>query len=332
MELGGILATLWMPEELSDLHLPWEEFHAVHPRRTRESWSCRRKTRRGGPAKYNAKPEDVARAEKLWELMSQMQELVDTKIATEVNVALPNTCAIAFLSDAHIGGIGTDHKALLRDIDIIATTPDLYVYLGGDAIDNFILPKLMNASREQMINVAPQWKLLEDILRRLGDKVICVGDGNHTAWTQQLAGFDYLAEICSKWNLIYTGEGGLCNLTIGNQLYRIFRHHKFRFSSYMHLSHTVLKMWETGPCDFDIGCVEHHHRPHIEEFWKHGKYKIAIRTGSYKINDAYANSHGFYGASSLVPTVVLNNDKFKMTPFLDMNDASLFLKATNATT
>jgi hypothetical protein len=320
------LSFLWQAAELNDLNLAWDEFHQKHPNRTRKAWLSKRQIRRGGPARSPVSGEEAEKAKKIWALMTEMQALVTPDVPDEINVSIPETCiSLSFLSDAHIGGVGVDYQQLLRDVDIIANTPGSFVYLGGDMVDSFILAKMISASREQLVQVDVQWKLFEDIIRRLDGKVVAVGAGNHDAWTYVTAGIDKVGEICSKWGTIYTGHGGLLNLTVGNQLYKIFRHHRFRFSSYLHPAHAVIRMWEIGKTDFQIGVIEHHHSPHIEQFFRHGEHKIAVRCGSYKVTDPYAKEHGFYGVLSLVPTVVLDGRSRKMTPFLDLNDAIAFL-------
>jgi len=139
-----------------------------------------------------------------------------------------------------------------------------------------------------------------------------VRHGNHSEWTAQFSGVDMLAEIAAKQNVICTASGVEIRYHVGRQVYKLFIQHKYRYGSSFNLTHTVKRLWEMGLCDFDIGVVEHQHVPAMEPFVKHGQEKLAIRPGTYKTRDSWAQKQGFYGAKIGVPIVFLWPDEKRM--------------------
>jgi hypothetical protein len=265
----------------------------------------------------------TASMEELWLLMEEMQRCQQAMLGTlckkYVKITTDKPIGVVFLSDMHIGSSGTDHVQLRKHIDMIADTPGLYVFLGGDAVDNFILSSLIHASRTDVVRPMVQYRLLEYILHKIKDKVIAVGDGNHTSWTKQLADVDMLGEITKGWPVVYTGNGGIVELIVGEVPYRIYRQHKGRFNSAFNLTHTVKRAWEFSPDDFDIGIGEHMHQPSVEPFTRHSQRKVAICTGTYKVYDEWALANGMYGADIGTPLVILypNEKRIIVPEFMD---------------
>ena len=248
------------------------------------------------------------------------KQIVDTR--QELNVTIPSDVPviISFSGDWHLGSEGVDYETFDEDLDFISSTPNLYVMIGGDAIDNFIQPSKIGPALDQQ-PIIFQRALLEGAISKIREKVICIGTGNHNWWTKQAAGFDDTAEFAKKMNILYTGHGGFLNLTVGNQLYRIFRIHKTKFNSSFNPTHSLKQMWRTGIKDFDIGVGEHGHVPHIEVFRGHGKKKAAIKIGTYKVYDTYAIANGFFGVEIRTPCVILYPDKWDIIAFEDMREA-----------
>jgi len=249
----------------------------------------------------------------IWQKMIELQKaqasLVRKRHELHVRVDTDRPIGVAFLSDMHIGNTGTDHEQLLKHVDLIARTPGMYCILGGDAVDNFILSKLVSAAQKDMVRPMVQYRLLEDVLRRLDGKVLAVGDGNHTAWTELLADIDEVGRIARKFKVFHTGQFGIVRLYVNDIEYVIYRQHKGRFNSSFNATHTVKQAWRLGPENWDVGIGEHNHVPTIEPFYGHGEKKVAIRTGTYKVYDEYAMRMGFWGVRIGVPVVIFRHDK-----------------------
>ena len=148
-----------------------------------------------------------------------------------------------------------------------------------------------------------------------------MGTGNHTSWTEMLTGLDEVKSITDKLNLVYTEAGGLINLKVGNILYKIYRQHHYRFNSSFSPTHSVKQILRMGEADYDIGVLEHLHQSDMESFYWGGKFRIAIKTGSYKTDDEYARSRGFWGSNISNPSIILFPNEYKMLPFIDIKEA-----------
>ncbi len=212
---------------------------------------------------------------------------------------------LAFVADRHIGSLHTDHVTMLAHVELLAATPGMYVMEGGDAVDNMALPMKLSAETRGDMPPDMQYTVYRDILIRLGPRLVCVAHGNHDQWTQRYGGVDVLADIAARVNTVCTEESATIRVDVAGAVYTIVRQHKPRFQSYMNPAHAVIRLWETCDQDFDIGCLDHQHVPYAEEFVKHGRARIAIRSGTYKIFDAWSKARGYYGARIGVPVVYL---------------------------
>lgn len=252
-------------------------------------------------------------AAKVWDRMVALQDALQEEHSDfdEVTVTINDDrpVAIAIPSDWHIGNTGTDHRQLKDHVDIMAHTKGLYCIVGGDGVDNFVIEKLAAAARSDMVRPLVQYRLLEYVLTLLKDKILVIGDGNHTAWTQKLSDIPMIGEIAARLKTVYTGQRGIVRVIFNDVEYVIYRQHKGRFNSSFNANHTVKQAWRNGQWDFDIGIGEHNHVPSMETFWAHGQKKISIRTGTYKVLDGHAKANGFWGANVGVPVVILDPKK-----------------------
>jgi hypothetical protein len=252
------------------------------------------------------------------------KKLVQTKLELDVYVDTNAPIILVFSADWHLGGEGVDYVSFNDDIQFIKMTPNLLVYLGGDATDNFVQPSKLGGvlAQEPIIR---QRALCKAAIEEIKNKIACIGTGNHDWWTNQVAGVDITSELAKDLNILYTGLGGYLNLTVGDITYVIFRTHKMKFNSLSNPTHGVKQTWRTGIKDFDIGVGEHGHVSAIEPFKGHGREKIAIKTGTYKTWDSYAMGNGFWGVNINSPAVILYPNEFKMIPFADMRLAAELL-------
>lgn len=249
-----------------------------------------------------------------------------------VSIELPDgdrrPIAIAFPSDWHIGNTGTDHERLIQDVNTIIAHPRVYCTLGGDPVDNFIIEKMIAASRTQIAQVDVQWRIFRNLVKRLteSDSLLFVGSGNHDAWTARVAGLDGLAQSLRDIPVIQTGEGGFVSVAVGRERYGVYRKHKpTRFTSGYNPTHFLKQMLRMGtPWDFDIGVSEHIHTPGFE-VGEHrpgtGRMRVFITCGSYKIKDPWAEGLGYYGSTYGVPCVLLWPDHHEMLPVSSIEQA-----------
>lgn len=325
----------WSAEEIADLALPWPSFEAKGHGRSYTAYRVKRdELKRGiGPKPRLPKPTPE------WQAPPPVnaRALIDTYIALQrirgslapegahaIRLDVDHPIAVAFMSDWHIGSSGVDYAALNADIATIQAHPYVYAAIGGDPVDNFILEKLMSASRSQISgDIAEQWAIFRHYVEQVLDSLLWVSSGNHDAWTQKVAGIDGVPTALAGIPVCYTGEGGIVALTVGQTTYRIYRKHRpVRRASNKNLTHFVKEMLRDGaPMEFDIGVSEHLHQADLEHFSYRQLDRVAIACGSYKRVDPHAADLGFHDGGYGVPTVVLYPGERRIVPFLRLADA-----------
>lgn len=242
--------------------------------------------------------------------------------AVERSIETDKPVAVVFTSDWHIGSPGTSHRQLREDMLTIANHERLYTYIGGDWSNNFVIPALMRAGLGEVFAAGDQQcQIILYITQPLFDteSVIGVSTGNHDNWTKAVSMIDPLYANFGHVPHLCTRDGAVLSLRVGRQTYKIFRRHRPRWYSVFNPAHCVFAEYQRNPWDFDIGVIEHQHLSHYALF--DGKERadgnttrIAVRPGTYKVEDSYADEHGYYYASSEQVAVILWPDKFQMQP------------------
>jgi hypothetical protein len=341
----------WTPDELSDIHLDYPSFTALHPTRSYEGWRLKRtaikkqhqSTNKAIPTVERIEPDVDPRIAELMadpdddrffrkycdyhdEILARMPRLSEIKVGLDVD----DWIIVANMSDWHIGAGGCDIRRLKSDIDLICGHPRVYAALGGDLADNFNLEKMASAAQASDLQIAEQWRLARYLLRPLleSNSLLWVGSGNHDQWTQKVAHFDPVLDALKDVQTQYTGnsyqsEAGYVDLRVGAQVYTFFRKHRpSRFNSSFNRTHW-LKQTLRGfiPREWDVGVVEHLHDAAIETFTYRRKKRIAICCGSYKIEDSYALVGGYYDGGYGVPCVMLSPHERQMIAFDSIRDA-----------
>lgn len=235
----------------------------------------------------------------------------------DIDVATDRPFGVVFMSDFHIGSSGVDTRRLREDVELINACDHLKAYVGGDGIDNFVLTGLANVHRDTaIVSIDLQMELFKSIIKRLLDRdsLLAVGTGNHDAWTKKVAGIDARLGMLAGVPCLNTGEESYLNLTVGEQVYTIYRKHRPTRSSQFNDGHGIQHMWRFGERPFDIGVMEHHHTPFVGTFWAHGKMRWGVRTGAYKVRDAHAREWGFHHGGFGTPVAIFH--PFRHTVFV----------------
>lgn len=272
----------------------------------------------------------------VWESILDFQEALDEKSIEQnkVNIRI-NTkqwIGIAFQGDLHIGNMATDYKTMLMHRDIIARTENLYVCLNGDYCDNYIPSSHVAGMFEALFPPAVQKNLAKDYIEKLKKKVLALVSGCHDLWGMKAADFDLTEYLAKHGEAAYLGNGGVVNLIVGKQEYKIMMRHKYRFNSADNPTSTVKKMFEKSG-GFDVGVVSHHHVAAIEECIKEGLdgslKRLFIRAGTYKIHDRFGKQIGFSEGDISVPVVLFNPYKRDIRGFQNLEEGIDYLQYLN---
>jgi predicted phosphodiesterase len=233
--------------------------------------------------------------------------------------------ALVFSSDWHLGSVSTNYDAFMRNIEFLLDTPNLYMVVVGDTIDNFLQFPDKSARLHQIINPMYQKKMLKSIIDELisRKKIIATGWGDHDSrFEEKLNGSDVIKTLTNNRIPYFPGKGVL-KLKIGSQQYTCAVTHKSRFNSYMNETHSSSQEYRTFiPADI---CVTGHthspaysvcHRLQVarEAGMGCGGQVILIRTGTYKSDDLFSIRYWNAGVIG-TPTVVMYGDEWKLIPF-----------------
>jgi hypothetical protein len=268
----------------------------------------------------------------LWEqfdILMQLNKLVAVhqEVPTEISLVIPTKLpiAVANFSDEHVGAFGVDLESLKRDWIAAKNEPGLYQIQGGDGYENIIQASKVGSSHNQ-VPISVQKAVYVNMLRENKEKILCMGVGQHNYWTALLEGEDWDAELARRLKIVYTKHYAKINLKVGNMLYGILRMHKSQFNSQFNLTHTCKQNQRMHSPDARIIVAEDKHVADMEQYRYNEQECVAIRTGTYKVYDDYAQQNGFFGSHVCNPTVVLYPNEDRLVGFKDMHDAICYLR------
>jgi hypothetical protein len=268
------------------------------------------------------------RGARLWHAVTQFQENqrvdIENQLLTDARIEIDTDrpFGVVFMSDLHIGGLGTDHEAIMRDVEIINSCDQLVAYVGGDPTDNFITDKLAHAAREtQAVKPGYQWEMFRHMILELRPSLLAVGRGNHDAWTSRQAGIDGVTAALEGIPILHTAEDTYVDLRVGEQEYVIYRKHRPIGNSRTHRAAGAKASYNYGVRLFDVGVTEHHHEASLTCEKRHDQYRWFITTGSYKVNDPHAREWGYYNGGIGTPVVIFYPYRRKMIAYMSIEDA-----------
>lgn len=242
----------------------------------------------------------------------QMQKAIKhiRRDATEASVTVSNRepYAVAFMGDVHLGDLGTDYEQLLVDMKLIKETENLGLVCGGDYVNNF-MKRNKNYNEYEVVQPRIQWQLAEYFFGELEDSLLAVCTGNHDMWSEELTQIDSLYNVLRRINTLYTKHGANLKLNLPGHTYTLKFKHNFRAGSSLNPTHGVKQMVRMD-ADADVAALFDTHVGAVEEFIYKEQWRIAIRTGTYKVDDHWAHAAGFEGnAHPCVPVVIFHPDK-----------------------
>lgn len=104
------------------------------------------------------------------------------------------------ISDVHLGSPGCMEQEFVRFIKTVKETPNMYLVLGGDLIDNGTRSGVTNVFRATM-SPSAQKKEMANILSEVRDRCLCFVPGNHERRSGKDADDDPMYDIAAKLDL-----------------------------------------------------------------------------------------------------------------------------------
>jgi hypothetical protein len=263
----------------------------------------------------------------------QLIQINDAVLALETKQTKATVCideskpvGIAFWGDWHIGGKGIDYRQLDADANTISATDGLYVIGMGDYKDNASALVHQSSTQESIATTDMQDKMVFRIFERTKDKHIVTLRGCHEQWDKRNANKDYVQALCDITGAVNLWHGGIVNLTVGEQEYRIGARHKFKFESSLNTTNAQRNfMIEFGPCD--TVAIAHKHFCEVHDSHKMKQDTVYLRSGAYKRYDEFGQQLAGYEGMYGVPIVIYWPDKHLMLPFRDFQTGLEMLRA-----
>lgn len=104
------------------------------------------------------------------------------------------------ISDVHLGSPECMEQKFISFIDTVAKTPNVYLVLGGDLIDNGTRSSVSDIFKATM-SPSQQKKEMANILASVKDRILCFVPGNHERRSGKDADDDPVYDIAAKLDL-----------------------------------------------------------------------------------------------------------------------------------
>ena len=243
-------------------------------------------------------------------------------------IQLFDTSLINFQSDLHIGGTETDYARIEQEVELIVNTPNSYVVLLGDLIDNFSF----NPPTHETLDVVPeQVRYARELIKYYAEhnKLLAVWSGNHDYWSmrQGVELYDYLLDGIE---VPYFFGVGYLTLNAVNEQYRVTGSHQFPGSSIYNKAHPQNRAIRFGGAwGSDLVVSGHWHEKAIaqqtfEGFGGESQLTTMMALGTYKLRDGYTRNKAFAprdSVSGFGASAILHKDRHHLEPHSDIVEA-----------
>ena len=121
------------------------------------------------------------------------------------------------LSDVHLGAEECMEQEFISFINSVKETPNVYLALGGDLIDNGTRNGVTNVFRATM-PPSQQKKEMANILKPVADRILCFVTGNHERRSGKDADDDPVYDVAAKLDLehLYRENIAFVKIQMGN--------------------------------------------------------------------------------------------------------------------
>jgi hypothetical protein len=200
---------------------------------------------------------------------------------------------LLYMTDVHYGNIGTDYKRLNKHFEIVEKTPNTYLIMGGDGIDNFGIKHAHAAIMGDAIPPQVQAQAFMDKLTQFDrrNKLGCVVYGNHEDW-MNLAGYDFYQTFMRELQAPVFTKGGILTIDLEGQKYKFGISHKHWGVSKLNITNPAKRGMEFSWPGVDGVLLGDDHQASAEIFSRAGKRLVVIDGGTYKLNDSTGQKWG----------------------------------------
>ena len=235
-------------------------------------------------------------------------------------------------ADLHIGDVHSDEKDIIERIKYVENTPNAYIVLNGDLMNNATKTSISDNYAEK-IPPMEQIARIVDIFAPVKDRIIAVTSGNHENRTYIKEGIDIMAFVCAQFDISerYAKNGAFIFLRFGNTLAggerKGARKRKMCYTIYcIHGSGggrkegaKAIRLADMASIvDADIYIHSHTHLPMVmkQSFYRsdvrthtvHQVDKLFVNTASSLKYGGYGQAFEFKPSSIATPTIYLSSN------------------------
>jgi hypothetical protein len=232
---------------------------------------------------------------------TRKRDAIDARHLIPVTVRMEGPIGICHFGDPHVDDDGTDIDLLQKHVDIVTKTDGLFAGNVGDYSNNWV-GRLARLYGQQSLSAAEAWVLVEWLVRSL-PWLYLVG-GNHDLWSG--AG-DPIQWMAKQARVQYQANGMRLGLTFPNKrVIRVNARHDFSGHSQWNTAHGPAKAAQMGWRDHILTCGHKHTSGYqVLRDPASGLLSHAIRVGSYKTFDRYAEEKGLPNQTFMTAPVTI---------------------------
>jgi hypothetical protein len=250
-------------------------------------------------------PSELPTADELLQRRSKQftrkRDAIDARHLIPVTVRMEGPIGICHFGDPHVDDDGTDIDLLQKHVAIVNKTDGLFAGNVGDYSNNWV-GRLARLYGQQSLSAAEAWVLVEWLVRSL-PWLYLVG-GNHDLWSG--AG-DPIQWMAKQARVQYQANGMRLGLTFPNKrVIRVNARHDFSGHSQWNTAHGPAKAAQMGWRDHILTCGHKHTSGYqVLRDPASGLLSHAIRVGSYKTFDRYAEEKGLPNQTFMTAPVTI---------------------------
>lgn len=253
------------------------------------------------------------------------REARDARKLIPIKVNLPGPICVVHMGDPHVDDDGTDLGLLAHHLELVKNTKGMFGANVGDMQNNWV-GRLSHLWGQQSTSGAEAWALTEWLVTSI-PWLYLVG-GNHDIWSGVGDPIKWMIERCRG---IYEWYGVRLALQFPNgREVRVNARHDFKGHSQWNPAHGVGKAVRMGWRDHILTCGHKHVSGWmILKDPANGMLSHAIRVGSYKVFDRYADEKNLTDENLAACATVIDPDAEReedlVTPMWSIDRAAEFV-------
>jgi len=231
----------------------------------------------------------------------------------------------------HFGSV-MDIKLLFDEARLVLNTPNSYLALNGDIMDNYIFDGFAKETvNNRKITITEESEMSLAYFKMISSRLIAVVAGNHDLFSEKASGIDPIAGILRviESEALYDKYQLEFILDVAGLEVPVKMRHNWRGYSIYNPTHGIERDLASNP-NIRIGVGAHTHNGPLvrERLNAYGEKQIAIQLGTYKSYDSFSMLKGFPKQSTLSSAayIIDPNSQQQIYAFSSVIDACRYME------